>query len=179
MWGQLKWHSTRLRSVKQSCTQLYLPGRWRSIPLWSAELHILHPGKLSICVQCTLQCTGHEKPSQYLDSCWSRSLSVEHRPSSTLCRPTLQQDTPTSLAPARDVERAGTMRWLSKHLETLLEARRVDMWQSWKLWILKWNSQVHFQRHLESNECVLGHELPYVCETCGKGTLASNYLSRI
>ena len=29
--------------------------------------------------------------------------------------------------------------------------------------------QVHFQRHLESNECVLGHELPYVCETCGKG----------
>ena len=29
--------------------------------------------------------------------------------------------------------------------------------------------QVHFQRHLDSNECVLGNELPYVCETCGKG----------
>ena len=31
--------------------------------------------------------------------------------------------------------------------------------------------QVHFQRHLDSNECVLGNELPYVCETCGKGIL--------
>ena len=31
--------------------------------------------------------------------------------------------------------------------------------------------QVHFQRHLDSNECVLGNELPYVCETCGKGLL--------
>ena len=31
--------------------------------------------------------------------------------------------------------------------------------------------QVHFQRHLDSNECVLGNELPYVCETCGKGNL--------
>ena len=33
----------------QRCTLLPLPGRRRSIPLRSAELHILHPGKPSIC----------------------------------------------------------------------------------------------------------------------------------
>ena len=32
-----------------------------------------------------------------------------------------------------------------------------------------WSNELHFKKHLDSGECVLAAQFPFVCETCGKG----------
>ena len=46
--AQITFHQVKIYlKFAQALFRIHLPGRWRRFPLWSAELHFLHPGKPS------------------------------------------------------------------------------------------------------------------------------------
>ena len=100
----------------------------------------------------------------------TRSFSAAPLSSSTWYKPTLAMGIRSSGTLAQGVGRAGAMRWLQFKKGYFLAFNILYNTFFFKLYNDK-SLQVHFQRHLDSNECVLGNELPYVCETCGKGIL--------